>query len=54
MTTFKIYFNNRTAKPFKVEAKSVKEAFDKAWEKIREQGRGKAAEQSIRLSKNVV
>ena len=54
MTTFKIYFNNKHAKPFKVEAKSAKEAIEKAWEKIREQGRRNAAEQSIRLSKNVV
>ena len=54
MTTFKIYFNNKGAKPFKVEAKSAKEAFEKAWEKIREQGRENVAGLSVRLSKNVV
>ena len=54
MTTFKIYFNNKHSKPFKVEAKSAKEAFDKAWEKIREHEREYIARLSVRASKNVV
>lgn len=54
MATFTIYFNNKHSKPFKVEAKSAKEAFEKAWEKIREQGRENVARLSVRTSKIVV